>query len=114
MKNKFKAIKMNGYDSKKEARRGVQLELMQKNGYISNLEKQKKFELQPSFKVVDTKPPFKLKTIRAINYIVDFYYYDNEKKKWIAEDVKGFRTKDYIIKSKLFQYIYNGITFLET
>lgn len=112
--NKFKAIKSGGYDSKKEHKRANELKLLEKNGYISNLEEQKVFELQPSFKVVSNKPPFKLEAIRAIKYIADFYYYDNEKRKWIVEDSKGFRTKDYIIKSKMLRYIYKEIIFLET
>lgn len=113
-RNKYRAKKTKGYDSKKESKRAGELKLLQEQGYISNLEEQKVFELQPSFKVVSRKPPFKLETIRAIKYIVDFYYYDNEKKRWVAEDVKGFKTKDYIIKSKLFRYIYKDIYFLES
>jgi hypothetical protein len=112
--NKFKAIKSGGYDSKKEHKRANELKMLQKNGYISNLEEQKVFELQPSFKIVSNIPPFKLKNIREIKYIADFYYYDNEKKKWIAEDSKGFKTKDYIIKSKMFQYKYRDIIFIES
>jgi ribosomal protein S8 len=112
--NKFKAIKTNGYDSKKEARRAEELKILKKNGYISDLEEQKKFELQPSFKICSNKPPFKPETIRSINYIADFYYYDNEKKIWVVEDSKGFRTKEYIIKSKMFRYIYKDILFIES
>jgi len=110
--NKFKAIKTNGYDSKKEAKRAQELKLLQKSGYISNLEEQKVFELQPSFKIINWMG--KPETIRAIKYITDFYYYDNEKKKWTAEDSKGFRTKDYIIKSKIFKYIFKDIIFIES
>ena len=40
------------------------------------------------------------KTIRAIDYIADFMYEEDGKR--VVEDVKGIRTKDYIIKSKLF------------
>ena len=111
--NKYKAIKSGGYDSKKEHKRAKELKLLQEQGYISHLQEQKAFELQPSFKVPSKKPPFKLETIRAIKYIVDFYYYDNEKKRWVAEDTKGFKTKDYMIKAKMFQYIYKDIYFLE-
>ena len=113
-KNKFSNIKVNGYDSKKESRRAKELKLLEKQNYISNLEEQKSFELQPSFKVLSNKPPFKEETIRAIKYVADFYYYDNEKKRWVAEDVKGFKTKDYIIKSKMFRYIFKDIMFIES
>ncbi len=112
--NKYKNIKSGIYDSEKESKRAGELKLLEKNKYISHLQEQKVFELQPSFKVVSNKPPFKLETVRAIKYIADFYYYDNEKNKWIVEDSKGFRTKDYIIKSKMFRYAYKEIIFLET
>lgn len=112
--NKYKAIKTNGYDSKKEFNRASDLKELEKKGDIKDLQEQVKFELQPSFKIFDTKPPFKEKTIRAITYTPDFYYYDNDKKKWIAEDVKGFKTDTYKIKAKMFQYIYRNIIFIET
>lgn len=115
MRNKyFNKKKTKGYDSKKESKRASDLKLLEKNGYIKDLQEQVKFDLQPSFKIFDTKPPFKEKTIRAITYTPDFYYYDNEKKKWVAEDVKGFKTEVYKIKAKMFQYIYRDILFLET
>jgi hypothetical protein len=113
-RNKYYNRKTNGYDSKKESKRAVELQTLENNGYISHLEEQKKFELQPSFKILTSEPPIKEKTIRAITYFVDFYYYDNEKKRWVAEDVKGFKTDVYKIKSKIFQYTYRDILFLET
>lgn len=112
--NKYFNKKTRGYDSEKESKRADKLKLLEKNGYIKDLQEQVKFELQPSFKIFSTKPPFKEKTIRAITYTPDFYYYDNEKKKWIAEDVKGFKTEVYKIKAKMLQYIYKDILFLET
>ena len=95
------------YDSKKEAKRAYELEMLQRAGIISNLEKQKKFELQPSFKVNN-------KTIRQITYIADFYYYDNQKQYWVVEDTKGFKTDTYKIKYKLFLYKYPDIVFIES
>ena len=108
MKSKYKNIKCNGYDSKREARRASQLDLMVKAGVIKDLQKQVKFELQPSFRNKQGV------TIRAIHYICDFVYYDNEKKMTVAEDSKGFRTKDFILKSKMFQFKYSEYYFLET
>jgi hypothetical protein len=55
-----------------------------------------------------------MKTIRAITYVADFYYHDNEKNIWICEDVKGFKTEVYKIKAKIFQYIYKDILFIES
>jgi hypothetical protein len=108
MRNKYGNIKVNGFDSKKEARRATQLEMLAKAKVIKDLQFQVKFELQPPFRNM------KGEAVRKIEYICDFYYYDNEKKCYVAEDAKGFRTKDFILKSKIFQYKYPKIYFLET
>lgn len=39
-----------------------------------------------------------------MSYIADFVYVENGRK--IIEDTKGMRTKDYIIKRKLVQWMY--------
>lgn len=88
------------FDSKKEAVRYQQLKLLEKANVIKELELQKVFELRPKYKNANGK------TIRAITYIADFYYYDNLKQKYIVEDTKGFRTEVYKIKKKLFEYKY--------
>lgn len=94
------------YDSKKEANRARELSLLQRIGHIHNLERQKRFELQPTSTIRGT-------TIRAITYVADFYYYDELQKTWVAEDVKGFRTEVYKIKKKLFLVKYPDILFKE-
>ena len=111
---KYKNIKVykNGiqYDSKKEAKRSYELDLMQKAGLIKELERQKRFELQPSFK--DNLGV----THRKIEYICDFFYYDVKNKYYVAEDVKSIATqkdKVYRIKSKMFMYQYPNIVFKE-
>lgn len=86
------------FDSKKEARRYNELKLLEKAGIIKNLQRQVKFELQPSFK-------YNNKTIRAINYIADFVYKKNGE--LIVEDVKGIRTDVYKLKKKMLLYIFN-------
>lgn len=95
--SKYKALKTKiddiVFDSALEAKRYKQLKLLEDAGAIKNLILQPKFRLMDSFKYDD-------KTIRAIDYIADFMYEENGKV--IVEDVKGIRTKDYIIKSKLF------------
>lgn len=95
------------YDSKKEARRAYELDILQRSGYICCLERQRRFELQQSFTVRGT-------TIRAITYIADFYYFDNQKKIWVAEDTKGYRTEVYKLKRKLFLAKYPDILFIES
>lgn len=98
------------YDSKKESVRASELELMQKAHLIKELERQKRFELQPKF--IDNLG----KTQRKIEYICDFYYYDNEKNTYVAEDVKSIATrqdKTYRLKKKMFMYQYPNIQFKE-
>ena len=72
---------------------------MQDAGLIRNLELQKKFVLQSSFKLNG-------KTRQKIVYIADFYYFDIKNGKWVVVDVKGFKTEVYKIKKKLFEYKY--------
>ena len=89
------------FDSKKEAKRYNELKLLEKADIIKNLQRQVKFELQPSFK-------YNNKTIRAINYIADFVYEKDGKQ--IVEDVKSEATrkdKVYTIKKKMLLYIFN-------
>lgn len=103
-KNKYhnKKVVYHGikFDSKKEAQRYVELKWLEKTNQIKELELQKKFELQPSYKKNG-------KTIRSINYYADFYYYDIIKGEYIVEDTKGLRTEVYKIKKKLFEYKYD-------
>lgn len=110
-----------GYDSTKEAKRAKELEILEKAGEISNLEKQKEFVLQDSFvhywsrswqekkkkKAIEqptTKAKMKKKgkTERAIKFIVDFVYCEKGSDHLVCEDVKGMRTDAYKIKRKLF------------
>lgn len=111
MKTKYhnKKVVYNGikFDSKKEMKRYVELKLLEKNGAISNLELQPKFLLQPSYINAENKK------IRAIYYVADFYYYDNEMKKYVIEDTKGIKTDVYKLKKKMFEYIYKGRTITE-
>lgn len=95
------------FDSKKELGRYKYLKLLERAKEIQQLERQKKFILQPSFKDKEGK------TQRAITYIADFHYYDNKKHSYIAEDVKGYKTDVYKIKSKMFMYQYKDIIFRE-
>ncbi|WP_366246692.1 DUF1064 domain-containing protein [Dysgonomonas sp. 37-18] len=91
---KYRNIKSGKYDSEKEKHRADLLKLLEKQGEISNLKEQVKFELIPSQKI-DGKL-----IERACSYIADFTYCDVHGN-FIVEDTKGFKTKDYIIKRKL-------------
>ena len=87
------------FHSKDEASRYLELKLLQRAGEISDLVLQPKYELQPKYKKNG-------KNIREISYIADFSYIDNRSGEFTIEDVKGFKTKDYILKKKIFEYVY--------
>lgn len=96
-----KRITVDGqkFDSKKEANRYKELLLLEKAGVIKNLSRQVKFVLIPyqrdeNGKVIE----------RECSYKADFKY--EKDGKTVVEDVKGFRTKEYIIKRKLLLYKY--------
>lgn len=94
------------FDSKKEGDRYIQLKLLKNAGLIKDLELQKSFQLQPTFKKNG-------KTYRKISYIADFCYFDIHLGKYIVEDVKGFKTKEYALKKKMFEYVYKDLELIE-
>lgn len=94
------------FDSIKEKNRYIQLKLLEKVGEIKDLELQKTFTLQPSFKKNST-------TYRAITYKADFVYLDLRTNKIVVEDTKGFITEVYKIKKKLFEYQYPDLEIKE-
>lgn len=96
--NKYRNQKTNGYDSKAENKRAEELKLLQQAGQIHSLEFQKSIELQPKF--ISNKG---IKE-RNIVYVADFYYFDEGRQKWIIEDTKGFKTKDFMLKRKMLEY----------
>lgn len=110
-RNKYFNIKTmyNGvkYDSRKEATRSYQLDMLLKCGRISDLERQKRFVLQDKY--INNKGEH----IRAIEYVADFVYYDNDRQCIVVEDVKGLKTDVYKLKKKLFEYRYKDYVFEE-
>lgn len=95
--NKKQEIDGIVFDSKKEAKRYLELKQKQEKGEIDNLQLQVPFTLIPSQKT-------SRETLRPVKYKADFVYYDNVKQTRIIEDVKGFRTPEYQIKKKLMMY----------
>lgn len=79
------------FDSKREAARWSQLKLMERAGYITDLERQVRY-------------PLNVNGVQICNYICDFKYIRNGAP--VVEDSKGVRTKDYIIKAKLMKAIH--------
>lgn len=88
------------FDSKKEASRWKELRILEVTGQIEELERQVEYELVP-----------KTGRERAVKYRADFRY--KEKGKTVVEDTKGFKTKDYVIKRKLFKWRNPEIEFRE-
>jgi hypothetical protein len=87
--NKYHAKKtvLDGlvFDSRMEADRWTVLRLLEKQGMIKDLSRQVRFEIIP-----------KTPRNRAHSYTADFVYYENGR--MIVEDVKGARTRDYILR----------------
>ena len=84
------------FDSKKECQYFIYLEALEAQGMISELKRQVRFTLQPSFK-------HQGKTIRAITYVADFTYVDSDGKYHII-DTKGVKTDVYLLKKKIMQF----------
>lgn len=101
-RNKYHAIKeeVDGhtFDSKKEARRYLELKELEQAGQITDLALQPVFELQPAF--TDAAGEHH----QAITYRADFQYSENGQQ--IIEDTKGMETAVFKLKKKLFLYQY--------
>lgn len=128
--NKYKYNKYNNqktrtsdgveHDSKKEARRWMELQLLQKAGLISDLNRQVRFELIPTQREPDTIGKLggvhKGKCIeQSVVYVADFVYSDLKKGEIVVEDVKSEATRkkeSYIIKRKLMLFL-KGIKIYE-
>lgn len=83
-----------------EANRYAELKILEKIGRIENFEIQKKFVLQPGFNCNG-------KNILPICYFADFVYYDNDLKKTVIEDFKGYETDEFKIKWKMLKFKYS-------
>lgn len=77
------------FDSKREKDRYKTLKILENRGIISNLRRQVKYTLLESIKGVQ----------REVSYRADFVYMKNGEE--VVEDVKGMRTKEYILKKKM-------------
>lgn len=97
------------FDSVKEAKRWRELCLLYRAGEIGEVERQVEFVLIPAQRT--RTPDGKAKTERAVKYIADFVYLDKNGRQ-VVEDVKGVRTKEYIIKRKLLLFL-RGIAIKE-
>lgn len=94
------------FDSRKEARRWVELRALERAGAIRDLQRQVRMELVPAFEADGKK-------YRAITYMPDFVYFDVSAGRVVYEDCKGYRTDVYRLKAKLFAWRF-GVSILET
>lgn len=102
------------FDSRREARRYTELKSLEMAGKIKDLNMQVPFELIPAQREPDTigKRGGKIKgkvLERAIIYKADFTYYEliDDTWKYVVEDVKGVKTKDYILKRKMMLFFHD-------
>ncbi len=106
-RNKYNArkTKRDGilFDSKLEANRYTELQLLARAGQIKDIELQPEFELIPAYRRRDGK------RIRATKYRADFRYYDCMQMRFVVEDVKGMETAVFKIKRKLLEWRYPDV-----
>lgn len=89
------------FDSKKEGEYYQQLKLRKMAGEIKDFELQPEFTLQEGFKKNG-------KTYREIKYIADFKVIYPDGRVEIV-DIKGYETKEFRLKRKLFEYKYPNL-----
>lgn len=110
MANKYgaKRRELDGHEfpSLKEADYYLIYKDMLKRGEIVKLELQPKFTLIPSFKGKDGK------TEKSVNYTADFRLTYPDGRQRVVE-VKGYKTRDYVIRRKLFKWQYKEYEFEE-
>ena len=97
-RNKKVTIDGKKFDSKAEGARYVQLKRMVNAGLITDL------QCQPAFDLV-------VNGQKITRYTADFEYRDGESRR-VVEDVKGVRTRDYVLRRKLMKAVL-GITVQE-
>ncbi|ALN73551.1 DUF1064 domain-containing protein [Aureimonas sp. AU20] len=99
MKNKYRAQKteVDGitFDSKAEARRFMELRLLERAGEISDLKLQEPFACTVGDKAVV-----------VCTYRADFSYWDNRQKRQRVEDVKGMDTPVSALKRRLVRALF--------
>jgi hypothetical protein len=108
--NKYgaKSVTIDGhvFPSKRESDYYLTYKEMLINGEIVGLQLQPRFELIPAFKNHSGK------SVRPCHYTADFLltYPDGRQ---VVVEVKGFRTRDYVLRRKMFEYKYPQYEFEE-
>ena len=97
------------FASKREALYYMQLKALQKAGSITDLELQPRFPMPPDgmwATVKGQKEMVKVKPGTICTYVTDFRY-KNKAGETVVVDVKGYKTREYILKKKLLKYFYS-------
>lgn len=92
-RNKPTEVDGHRFASKLEARRYLELKLMERAGEIAEL------TLQPRYKLEVNGHP-------VCQYVADFHYLDLKTGKFTTEDAKGYLTPEFKIKAKLMKACY--------
>ncbi len=111
--SKYRNVKVKGYDqagnvitldSKKEAKRWVELMLLEKKGTIANLQRQVTFHFAAAGRYATYRP-----SNRKVRYVADFTYTHAGSNAFIVEDVKskGTKTREYKIKKALVELFHH-------
>lgn len=84
------------FDSVKEANRYQELRMLERAGEIRDLQR------QVPFVVIPTQRDENGKLIeKEVRYVADFTYIEKGKLTRTVEDVKGMRTREYVLKRKM-------------
>ena len=84
------------FDSEKEAGRWQELKLLERTGEIRDLQRQVPFVVIPAQRDENGKLIEK-----EVRYVADFTYIEKGKLTRTVEDVKGMKTREYILKRKM-------------
>jgi hypothetical protein len=110
MANKYgaKSVTIDGhvFPSKRESQYYLLYRDMLKRGEIVKL------ELQPKFIIIPAYTNHAGKKVRPCHYTADFLLHFPDARKMVVE-VKGFRTRDYMLRRKLFEWQYSEYEFAE-
>jgi hypothetical protein len=104
------------HSSKMEARRWLELQLLERAGEIRNLRRQVPFEVAPAVLIqspLGSPGKQRQRTSPALRYLADFVYFDVRAGKEIVEDCKGAITDVYRIKRHLMK-AFLGIDIFES
>jgi hypothetical protein len=107
-----KRVMVNGvrFDSQAEAKRWIELRELEKQGLISHLERQPKFKFVINGQKVVSRSE-RYPNGRQVSWKGDFAYFDGKNR--IVEDVKGFRTKEFILKKAFVEAIWPAVRIVE-